>query len=272
MKDADAFLERAEADLSGWADPQQRLARAVENDEFCLYCQPILALGAGAGYPFAEVLVRMRQEEAALLPPGDFFPAFEHYRMLPQLDRWVLRHTLKAMASGSRIERFTINLSGQTLEDRQFAPFVATQLAAHGVPAAAVFFEIDESDTLRRLAAAEEFAAAYRAIGGNVMVDAFGRRSVSFAAVKALAPAFLKVDGSIIRKLLTSESAQKKMNALLSVARALGFGLIAEFVEENDVLLRLRALGVGYAQGFGVYQPQPLESFAKARVHGDKAL
>lgn len=272
MKDADDFLQRADADLSGWSDPQQRLRRAVENDEFCLYCQPILALNQGAGYPFAEVLVRMRQEETALLPPGDFFPVFEHYRMLAQLDRWVLRHTLKAMAGGSRIDRFTINLSGQTLEDGEFAHFVAGELAAYGVPAAAVYFEIDESDTLRRPHAAGQFAAAYRAMGGRVMIDAFGRRSVSFAAVKALAPAFLKVDGSIIRKLLTSESAQKKMNALLSVARAFGFGLIAEFVEENDLLLRLKALGVGHAQGFGVYQPQPIESFANSRSDGGKAL
>lgn len=268
MKDTDAFLERADADLAGWADPQQRLRRVLANDELCLYCQPVLALGAGGGYPFAEVLVRMRQEEAALLPPGDFFPVFEHYRMLPQLDRWVVRHALKAMAIGSRIEGFTINLSGQTLEDGEFARFVAAELAAHEVPAAAVFFEIDESDTLRRLDAAVRFAAAYRALGGQVMIDAFGRRSASFAAVKALAPAFLKVDGSITRKLLTSDSAQKKMNALLSVARAFGFGLIAEFVEENDVLLRLRALGVGHAQGFGVYQPQPIESFARSRVDG----
>lgn len=269
MKDADAFFQRADADLSGWSDPQARLRRALDRDEFCLFCQPILALGGAGGYPFAEVLVRMRQEETALLPPGDFFPVFEHYRMLAQLDRWIVRHTLKAMASGSRIERFTINLSGQTLEDGEFARFVAAELAAHGVPPAAVFFEIDESDTLRRLEAAVQFAAAYRAMGGGVMIDAFGRRSVSFAAVKALAPAFLKVDGSITRKLLTSDGARKKMNALLSVARAFGIGLIAEFVEENDVLLRLRALGIGHAQGFGVYQPQPIESFARSRSMGN---
>jgi EAL domain-containing protein (putative c-di-GMP-specific phosphodiesterase class I) len=94
------------------------------------------------------------------------------------------------------------------------------------------------------------------------MIDAFGRRSVSFGAVTALGATFVKVDGSITRKLLTSERAQRKMNALLRVAQALGFDLVAEVVEEQEVLLRLKALGVGYAQGFGVYQPQPIDSFA----------
>jgi EAL domain-containing protein (putative c-di-GMP-specific phosphodiesterase class I) len=256
------FLEQADSELAGWSNPRDQLRHALDKDEFALYCQPILALGGTEHYPMAEVLVRMQQEEAALLPPGEFLPVFEHHRMMPQLDRWVVRNTVKCTARGSRIQGFTVNLSGQTLEDAEFPRFVAGQLAAHGVPAQALLFEIDESDTLQRLDAALRFASAYRAMGGAVMIDAFGRRSVSFAAVKALGAQFVKVDGSITRKLLTSEIAKTKMNALLKVSQALGFALVAEFVEEQAVLLRLNALGVQYAQGFGVYQPQPIESFA----------
>ena len=61
--------------------------------------------------------MRMREEETALLPPGEFLPVFEHYRMMPQLDRWVVRNTVKRLAAGSRIPRFTVNLSSQTLAD-----------------------------------------------------------------------------------------------------------------------------------------------------------
>ncbi|OGA10358.1 MAG: hypothetical protein A3D95_09285 [Betaproteobacteria bacterium RIFCSPHIGHO2_12_FULL_69_13] len=73
---------------------------------------------------------------------------------------------------------------------------------------------------------------------------------------------FVKVDGSIVRKLLTSEVARTKMNAILRVAESIGIGVVAECVEDQDVLVRLKALGVGYAQGFGVYQPQPIDSIA----------
>src|SRR2546427_544078 len=256
------FLEQMDAELAGWANPAERLHQALEKDEFTLFCQPIVALTGAERYPMAEILVRLREEERALLPPGEFLPVFEHYRLMPQLDRWVVRTTVKRLARGSRIPRFTVNLSGQTLEDADFPRFVAGQLASNHVVAGALLFEIDESDTLARLESRPRFANPYRARGGKLMIDGFGRRSVSFNAIEALGAEYVKVDGAITRKLLTSEVAKAKMNALLRVGEALGFAMVADFVEDQAVLLRLKALGVGYAQGFGIYQPHPVDSFA----------
>jgi EAL domain-containing protein (putative c-di-GMP-specific phosphodiesterase class I) len=258
----DDFLQQMDSELTGWADPVRRLRSAVDKDEFELYCQPILGLQGGGGYPLAEVLVRLREEEKALVPPGEFLPVFEHYHMMPQLDRWVVRHTVKRLAHGSRIPRFTVNLHGQTLEDTDFPRFVAAQLAAHKVAAERLLFEIDESDALLRLGAASQFAAAYRALGGAVLVDGFARRSVSFMPIKELGVQYVKVDGSITRKLLTSDVARTKMNAILRVSEALKFAIVAECVEDQEVLTRLRALGCGYAQGFGIYKPHPIDSLA----------
>jgi EAL domain-containing protein (putative c-di-GMP-specific phosphodiesterase class I) len=70
------------------------------------------------------------------------------------------------------------------------------------------------------------------------------------------------VDGSVIRKILTSEVARTKMNAMLRVGEALGFQLVAECVENQDVLVRLKAMAVPYAQGFGIYQPDPIDALA----------
>lgn len=258
----DEFLREMDSELVGWADPVQRLRTAIEKDEFELYCQPILALQGGERYPLAEVLVRLREEEKALTPPGEFLPVFEHYRMMPQLDRWVARRAIKRLAQGSRIPRLTVNVHGQTLEDAEFPRFVAAQLRTEFLPPDSILFEIDESDALARLGAASQFAAACRAIGAGVLVDGFGRRAVSFAPIKELGVQFVKVDGSITRKLLTSEVARTKMNAMLRVSEALKFSIVAECVEEQDVLARLKALGCGYAQGFGIYQPHPIASFA----------
>jgi EAL domain-containing protein (putative c-di-GMP-specific phosphodiesterase class I) len=258
------FLQRADTALTGWSDPATRLRQAIEKDEFELYCQPMLALdgAAAGGYPMAEVLVRLREEETALLPPGEFLPMFEHHRMMPELDRWVLRHAVKRLLAGSRIHRFTVNLSTQTLGDAEFPRFVATQLAMHQVPADRLAFEIDEADTIAKPQPTLQFAAAVRALGAHLLIDGFGRRSVSFAAIKALGVNFVKVDGSITRKLLVSEPARNKMSAILKVGEAFGYGVIAECVEEQDILVRLKAMGVGYAQGFGIYQPQPIGTLA----------
>ena len=96
----DTFIGKMDSELAGWSDPVQRLRGAIDNNEFELYCQPILQLAGSEGYPMAEVLVRLREEERALLPPGDFLPVFEHYRMMPQLDRWVVRHAARHLAQG----------------------------------------------------------------------------------------------------------------------------------------------------------------------------
>ena len=96
--------------LAGWSDPPARLRTALERDEFELYCQPIAALARIESFPMAEVLVRMREEERALLPPGEFLPAFEHYGMMAELDRWVLRNAIRHLARGSRIPRLTIKI------------------------------------------------------------------------------------------------------------------------------------------------------------------
>src|SRR3954469_10521632 len=257
-------IDQTDADLAGGLNAASRLRQALDNDEFALYAQAVLALKGEERYPMAEILVRLREEEKAMLPPGDFLPVFEHYRMMPQLDRWVVRSALRFLGRAGRLSCLTVNLSGQTLQDENFPTFVAAELASCNVSPEALLFELDERDTLSNLEPAVRFATAYRRLGGAIMVDGFGRRSVSFAAVTKLRPRFVKVDGSITRKLLTSEVAKRKMGALLTISRALEFSLVAEFVESQDVLLRLKALGVAYAQGFGIHQPLPLNTFAGA--------
>jgi EAL domain-containing protein (putative c-di-GMP-specific phosphodiesterase class I) len=256
----DPFLERMDSELAGWSDPVQRLRGALANNEFALYGQPILQFTGEPRYPLAEVLVRMREEERALIPPGEFLPVFEHYRMMPQLDRWVVHHTVKRLAQGSRIACYSVNLSSQTIEDAEFPRFVSGQLATQKVEASRLLFEIDETDTLVRPEATERFANSMKPVGTPLLIDSFGCRAVSFAPVKALGVQFVKVDGRITRKVLTSESARSRLNAILRVGERLGFGVIAECVEEQEVLLRLKAMGVGYAQGFGIYQPHPIAS------------
>jgi EAL domain-containing protein (putative c-di-GMP-specific phosphodiesterase class I) len=85
---------------------------------------------------------------------------------------------------------------------------------------------------------------------------------VSFAPITSLRPALVKVDGSVIRNLLAGEAAQTKLKAVLRVARSLGIGVVAECVEEQEQLARLKALDVAYAQGFGVAKPRPIEGLA----------
>jgi EAL domain-containing protein (putative c-di-GMP-specific phosphodiesterase class I) len=260
-EDEKQFLEEMDHALAGWSDPATHLRDALQKNELQLYCQPILTLQSGH-FEAAEVLVRLREEEQALLPPGEFLPVFEHFHMMPELDRWVARHVIERLSKGSRIGRFSINVSGQTLADQDFPGFVADELRTARIPAAALLFEIDESDILQKPSLAESFASAIKAVGCGLVIDSFARRSASFTPLKTLQPEFVKVDGSIVRNLLKTQVALTKLNAVVRVGEVIGVKVIAECVEEQDVLLRLKALGVGYAQGFGIYQPVALEKIA----------
>lgn len=257
----DQFLEQMNRELAGWADPVARLRQALDQDELQLFCQPILSLRPPSSFVMAEVLVRLREEEALLLPPGDFLPVFEHYKMMVELDRWVVSHVLRWLSSSppGGFRRFTINVSGQTLEDPDFPKFVASELLAMQVPPQALGFEVDENDTLARLEAAAGFSRAVKRSGCKVLIDGFGQRSVSFISLKTLRPDFVKVDGSIVRNLLRSEVAPQKMKAVVRVGEAIGVEVIAECVEETDILAQLRAMRVGYAQGFGIARPAPIQ-------------
>lgn len=238
------------------------MQHALERDEFELYCQPIAALAGPVRFPMGEALVRLRQEETSLVPPGEFLPVFEHYRMMPALDRWVVRSVVRHIARRSRIPHFSINVSTQSIQDASFPGSVAQTLMKGGVPGSSILFEIDEASMLAHPEAVDRFGGAVSAIGCRLMIDGFGRRAVTFAPVKRLRVAFVKVDGVIVRKLLSSSAAERKLLAILRVAEAIGFEVVAEMVEDQDILTRLKALGVGYAQGFGIHQPQPISRFA----------
>lgn len=256
----DKFLEQMNRELAGWSDPVRRLRQSLDRDELQLYCQPILSLRPPGGFVMAEVLVRLREEEARLLPPGDFLPVFEHYGMMPDLDRWVVRHVVRwlAGASSGGLRSFSINVSVQTIGDADFPGFIATELRTMRVPPAALLFEVEESSVLARTESAVQFAAAVKKEGCKVAIDGFGQRSVSFSPLKTLRVDFVKVDGSIVRNLLRSSVADQKMKAVVRVGETVGIGVIAECVEEQDILARLRALNVGYAQGFGIARPAPI--------------
>jgi EAL domain-containing protein (putative c-di-GMP-specific phosphodiesterase class I) len=258
--DAD-FLAQMDGAYTGWRDPAKRLRDALANNELQLYIQPIAKLGENR-LVMAEVLVRLREEEKKLLPPGDFLPVFEHYGMMPDLDRWVVTQIVQRIARDAPggFRNYSVNIASKTLLDERFPEHVSRTLRKFGVPAQALCFEIDEIDVIGALDAAVKFSARVRSLGCTVAIDGFGRRSASFAPLKHLRIEYLKVDGSITRNILSSETALNKLRAIVRVAQTINVGVIAEFVEETEILVRLFALGVGFAQGFGIARPTPVDA------------
>jgi EAL domain-containing protein (putative c-di-GMP-specific phosphodiesterase class I) len=246
-----------------WSDPVAYLRSALAQNQFALYCQPIAALSGIVAYPMAEVLIRLREEETALMPPGEFLPVLEHYGMMPELDRWVVREVLSRLSLGPEIPRFSINLSCQTIADPHFADFVADALAAQCVPADCLVFEIDEVDAGAAPRSVRRLCASLGSLGAGVLIDGFGRGGDPKAALGLPCVQYVKLHCSLTRNLATEEAAAAKIHPLLALAADRGIAAIAECVECDEVLACLRALKVRYAQGFGICAPQAIDLIAE---------
>jgi len=241
-------------------EQQQLLREALVREEFELYVQPVVTLDGRADWHLAEVLIRLRQEEKALVPPGEFLPVFEQLQMLPQLDSWVLRHVVQRHLHGKAARTFSINVSGQTLEHAPFVRLFRQIIDASGVPAKSLLFEIEESDMLARGQAAQRFADGVHAVGGGIVIDGFGAHSLALEPVRALKPQYLKIDGSITRRVAHDNSSMFKCQSIRRLGELLGIGVIAGFVETPEALERLRACGIAFAQGYGICRPYPIDS------------
>ena len=252
-----------------WAS---RLASALEQGRFALYGQRIVPVrGDGDGdVDHLEVLLRLREDDGRIVPPMAFLPAAERYGLMPGIDRWVVEHALASLAraGASPATRLSINLSGHTLSDEGFAGFVEAAFARHGVGYERVCFEITETAAIASLAHAERFIRWFREQGGRFSLDDFGSGLSSFAYLKRLPVDFLKIDGAFVRSLLDDSADEAMVSAVNHVGHVMGLKTVAEFVESEDILRRLQALGVDFAQGYGIHRPEPL---ADALANGNDA-
>jgi len=261
------YLSSLTEELSGWGNPRERIRQAIQNDGFYLYAQDIVALQAQASPRLLqELLIRMRDEEQNLVPPGTFLPIAERFGMMPDIDRLVIRMAIAARAAAGTSAGaashpvLCVNLARTSIEDPSFPGFIARALQESGMPGASLCFEIADSDATACLAQASRLAHALKPLGCRFCLDGFGRMGVGFDHIKALPLDFLKIDGRIILQILRVPEALAKVRAIQRVCKVIGIRTIAEMVESEDSQEKLRAIEVDYAQGFGIAPPRPFSS------------
>lgn len=256
------YLESLTATLTGWNNPELRLVRALELNEFVLYGQHIVPLDSTQGLPaYVEILVRLREEERNLTPPGHFIPFLEYYDMMPLLDRWVIEHALKWWHSHSDAQNsvMSVNLSANTLGAADFPDFVDKQLRRKQVSGRALCFEVALGEIAADPERVAKSLARLKILGCGFAVSNFGRDTVSFEVLKKVPAGLVKIDGAIIRGMVSDNMALAKVKAIQQVCRKLGIRSVAEFVEQPYTLKLLREAGVDYGQGYGISRPGPLE-------------
>lgn len=256
--DTDAAM-RARSHEIQWTS---RIESALDHEGFELFAQRIESLKAPSQGIHAEVLLRMRHPDGTLVQPGSFLPAAERFHLISRVDKWVLGRSVKwlrSLTAPHGIESLSVNLSGQSVGDRAFHGWVYELLAEVGpVVCAQLCLEITETAAVTNLADAAVFIGQVRAAGVKVALDDFGAGASSFGYLKALPVDYLKIDGQFIRNLVNDTLDDAAVRCFADVARLMGLQTVAEFVDNDDVLNRLRAIGVDYAQGYLLHRPAPL--------------
>jgi diguanylate cyclase (GGDEF)-like protein/PAS domain S-box-containing protein len=237
-----------------------RINNALEESRFELFRQPILPLqdqSSGAHY---ELLLRMRDEQGQIIAPDVFINAAERYGLTPSIDRWVITNAFRWLVSEAderkRLAMCSINLSGQSLCDDKFLPFVIEQFERSGLDASKICFEITETAAIASYSQANRFINSLKELGCKFALDDFGTGLSSFSYLKHFPVDFLKIDGSFVKEILHDPIDREMVRSINEIGHLTGKRTIAEFVENKELITMLRGMGVDYAQGYGVGEPR----------------
>jgi len=237
-----------------------RINNALEENRFELFRQTIQPLQVEEDGAHYEILLRMRDENGGIIAPGLFIEAAERYGITPSIDRWVIRSAFRWLVSEAdereRLSLCSINLSGQSLGDEKFLPFVVDQFQMSGIDATKICFEITETAAIASYSQANRFINALKELGCMFALDDFGTGLSSFGYLKHFPVDFLKIDGSFVKEILHDPIDREMVRSINEIGHLTGKRTIAEFAENEEIITMLRGMGIDYAQGYGVSEPK----------------
>jgi diguanylate cyclase (GGDEF)-like protein/PAS domain S-box-containing protein len=236
-----------------------RINAALEEGRFELHrmtISPLQKVEPGQHY---ELLLRLRDEGGRIVLPDNFIAAAERYNLTPSIDRWVIENAFRWLVSEAdereTLNLCSINLSGQSLGDDKFLPFVIDQFDKSGIDGSKICFEITETAAVQSFSQANRFIQSLKELGCRFALDDFGTGLSSFGYLKHFPVDFLKIDGSFVREILHDPIDREMVRSINEIGHLTGKKTIAEFAENTEIIEMLRSLGVDYAQGYGIAQP-----------------
>ncbi|MFQ5935542.1 MAG: EAL domain-containing protein [Acidiferrobacterales bacterium] len=272
-REDDSTLVRRHGEMQ-WVS---RINEAVEQDRFHLFYQLIVPVGRerDEGVHF-EFLLRMQDRGGKIIPPRSFLHAAERYNLMLGLDRWVTQTAFRWLAEHpeqlAKLGLCTINLSGHTLGDSDFMHFMVKQFNEGNVPPGKVCFEITETAAIGNLAKATRFMSVLKNLGCRFSLDDFGSGMSSFGYLKNLPVDYLKIDGVFVKEIADDPVDFAMVKSINEMGHVMGKRTVAEFVEKEAILLKLREIGVDYAQGYGIARPRPLVEMDKDYIRREFVL
>jgi diguanylate cyclase (GGDEF)-like protein/PAS domain S-box-containing protein len=259
------YTQKMSAGVAGKVSLENKLRRAIDNEEFVLYYQPKVNFLSGK-LTGAEALLRWNDPETGLVAPGRFIPVLEETGLIHEVGRWAMRKAiedyLRWRDAGTATVRIAVNVSPLQLRNRSFlaeierAINVDAQAAASGLE-----LEITEGVIMGDVKHSISTLQAIRKMGITVAIDDFGTGFSSLSYLAKLPVDTVKVDRSFVVGMTSGPSGLSLMSAIISLAHSLNLNVVAEGVETDEQSRLLRLLGCDEMQGFLFSKPVPSEIF-----------
>lgn len=243
-----------------WA---QQIKQALESDSFRLLYQPIVNLENEQAEAY-EVLLRLLDDQDNEITAAEFIPAAEELGMAMAIDRWVLLRAMKVLSErrhGGKPTRFFVKLSGQSLTDSSFLPWLSECRKRFKLDADALVLEVHEETAHDNVKAVRRFGEGLQALHIQLALDHFGHASGWEHLMQELPAAYLKLDADLIRNLTADKKNQERLKAIVEQAREAEKATIAQFVENAQTLAVLWGSGIDYVEGYFLQPPMSSLSF-----------
>jgi diguanylate cyclase (GGDEF)-like protein len=240
------------------------IEKAIQEGRLKLFAQRIepIFLDEGAREHY-EILLRVLDEEGQPLPPAEFIEAVERFDRMRSLDRWVAEHIFawldRHAARIAQVGGFSMNLSGHSLGDPSMLRLIVGHLERTRYPRDRLAFEITETAMVRNMSTARSFVERIKKLGCSLYLDDFGSGMSSYAYLKEFPVDCIKIDGAFIRNISSDEKDLALVKSITEIAHFSNRKVIAEYVEDEATLVKLRELEVDFVQGYAIGRPFPLE-------------
>lgn len=248
---------------------ENKLRRAIENDDLVVHYQPVLSAVTGrlAG---SEALVRIRNQDGSLVMPGSFIDVAEDSGLISKLGHQVLVKAIRQTAEwtkrnvpGQEPLSIAVNVSARQLTDPDYAESLKQELTAAGLAPEQLSLELTESALIDGSPTTERSLEQLRDLGVRIGLDDFGTGFSSLAYLKRFPISFLKIDRSFVDGLGTDENDSAIVRATIALAHGLNLRVVAEGVETPQQLEQLTSLNCDLVQGYLFSKPIDPDDFAR---------
>lgn len=243
-----------------------KVKNALIDDNFVLFFQSIIPNGSLNNPQFFEVLLRIKDEENKFILPGAFMPAAERYGLITKIDIWVIKSVFSWLKENLKFEgKIFINISPTLIDNKELLKLIVELTNEMNVPTHKICFELTEASEASQLEAAKDFVNRLKSLGYTFALDDFGNGFSSYKWLRLLPVEYIKIDGQYIKNILTEPTNLVIVESIIQMAHKLGKKTIAEFIENEEVLYKLKSMNVDFMQGFYIHKPQPLSEYKIVR-------